>query len=230
TVATSFPYTTLFRSLTFGDPVDAVNDVIGELEVDGVEYDAAVALYHEGASGSGEVGSAPENSDPIFDRIVSETDAEVAAIFDGDSHRTHAYQAAVPGEEGETRPILQTGSSAANLGAVTRERDAEGDWDAAAAPALRPTDAECATPTPVTEEVTSIAQTAIDEAAVVGAEPVGSISGDITTSWDDSKAEYADGARTPSAPVTNQATTKGDNRLRHSAAGNMLRSEEHTSE
>ncbi|WP_434174501.1 bifunctional metallophosphatase/5'-nucleotidase [Brachybacterium conglomeratum] len=210
------------EGLTFGDPVDAVNDVIGELEADGVEYDAAVALYHEGASGSGEVGSAPENSDPIFDKIVSETDAEVDAIFNGDSHRTYAYQAAVPGEEGETRPILQTGSSAANLGAVTLERDAEGDWDAVAAPALRPTDAECATSTPVTEEVTSIAQTAIDEAAVVGAEPVGSISGDITTSWDDSKAEYADGVRTPSAPVTNQATTKGDNRYRHSAAGNML--------
>ncbi|WP_341856643.1 bifunctional UDP-sugar hydrolase/5'-nucleotidase [Brachybacterium sp. GPGPB12] len=210
------------EGLTFGDPVDAVNDVMGELEAEGVEYDAAVALYHEGASGGGEVGAAPSNSDPIFEKIVSETDPEVDAIFNGDSHRTYAYQAAVPGEEGETRPILQTDSSAANLGAVTLERDAEGDWDAAAAPAPRPTDAECATSTPVTEEVTSIAQTAIDEAAVVGAEPVGSISGDITTSWDDSKAEYADGARTPSAPVTNQATTKGDNRFRHSAAGNML--------
>ena len=212
------------EGLTFGDPVDAVNDVIGELEVDGVEYDAAVALYHEGASGSGEVGSAPENSDPIFDKIVSETDAEVDAIFNGDSHRTYAYQAAVPGEEGETRPILQTGASAANLGTVTLQRGTgdDTDWDVAVEPALRPTDAECATSTPVTEEVSSIAQTAIDEAAVVGAEPVGSISGDITTSWDDSKAEYADGVRTPSAPVTNQATTKGDNRYRHSAAGNML--------
>src|SRR5690606_23837008 len=171
-------------------------------------YAAAGAAYREGASGSGEVGSAPENSDPIFDRIVSETDAEVDAIFNGDSHRTYAYQAAVPGEEGETRPILQTGSSAANLGAVTLQRGTgdDTDWDVAVEPALRPTDAECATSTPVTEEVTSIAQTAIDEAAAVGAEPVGSITGDITTSWDDSKAAYVDGARTPIEPVGNQAT------------------------
>jgi 2',3'-cyclic-nucleotide 2'-phosphodiesterase (5'-nucleotidase family) len=210
------------EGLTFGDPVDAVNDVVGELEDEGVEYDLAVALYHEGASGNGEPGAAPSNTDPIFDKLVSETDAEVDAIFNGDSHRTYAFQAPVPGQDGETRPIIQTGSSAANLGAVTLERDAEGDWDAVADPELRSLGEECTTSTPVTEEVTSIAQAAIDEAAVVGAEPVGSIAGDITTSWDDTKAGYVEGVRTASSPVGNQATTKGDNRGRHSAAGNML--------
>ncbi|GLI30125.1 MULTISPECIES: bifunctional metallophosphatase/5'-nucleotidase [Brachybacterium] len=212
------------EGLEFGDPVDAVNDVMDELETDGVEYDAAVALYHEGASGSGEPGAAPSNSDPIFEKIVSETDPEVDAIFNGDSHRTYAYLAPVPGQDGETRPILQTGSSAANLGTVTLQRG-EGedtDWDVAVEPALRPTGEECTTSTDVTTEVTSIAQAAIDEAAVVGAEPVGSIAGDITTSWDDSKASYTDGVRVANDPVTNQATTKGDNRFRHSAAGNML--------
>ena len=210
------------EGLTFGNPVEAVNDVIGELEADGVEYDVAVALYHEGASGSGEVGSAPTNSDPIFDQIVSGTDAEVDAIFNGDSHRTYAFTAPVPGQDGEERPILQTGSSAANLGTVTLQRDEDGDWDVSADPALRSTGEDCTTSTEVTEEVTAIAQAAIDEAAVVGAEPVGSIDGDITTSWDDTKASYIDGVRTPDSPVTEQATTKGDNRARHSAAGNML--------
>lgn len=212
------------EGLDFGDPVDAVNDVVDELEAEGVEYDAAIALYHEGASGNGEPGAAPSNSDPIFDRIVSETDPEVDAIFNGDSHRTYAYEAAVPGQDGETRPIIQTGASAANLGTVTLERGAgdDTDWDVVTAPELRPTDAECTTSTDVTEDVTSIAKTAIDEAAVVGAEPVGSLTGDITTSWDDTKASYVDGVRTASAPIENQATTKGDNRTRHSAAGNML--------
>lgn len=212
------------EGLEFGDPVDAVNDVMDELEAEGVEYDAAVALYHEGASGSGEPGAAPSNSDPIFEKIVSETDPEVDAIFNGDSHRTYAYQAPVPGQDGETRPILQTGSSAANLGTVTLERG-EGedtDWDVAVEPALRPTGEECGTSTDVTTEVTSLADAAIKEAAVVGAEPVGSIAGDITTSWDDSKASYTDGVRVANDTVTNQATTKGDNRFRHSAAGNML--------
>jgi predicted extracellular nuclease/2',3'-cyclic-nucleotide 2'-phosphodiesterase (5'-nucleotidase family) len=210
------------EGLTFGNPVEAVNDVIDELEADGVDYDLAVALYHEGASGSGEVGSAPTNSDPIFDQIVSDTDAEVDAIFNGDSHRTYAFTAPVPGQDGEERPIIQTGSSAANLGTVTLQRDEDGDWDVSADPALRSTGEDCTTSTEVTEEVTSIAQAAIDEAAVVGAEPVGSIDGDITTSWDDTKASYTGGVRTPDSPVAEQATTKGDNRARHSAAGNML--------
>jgi len=212
------------EGLEFGDPVDAVNDVVGELDAEGVEYDVAVAVYHEGASGNGEPGAAPTNTDPIFDRIVAETAPEVDAIFNGDSHRTYAYTAPVPGQGGEERPVLQTGASAANLGTVTLERGEgeDADWDVAAAPALIPTEQDCTISTEVGEDVTSIAKAAIDEAAVVGAEPVGSLTGDITTSWDDTKASYVDGVRTADDPIGNQATTKGDNRARHSAAGNML--------
>src|SRR5699024_10169554 len=60
------------------------------------DYDVAVAAYHEGASGDGASGEAPANTDPIFDKIVDETSAEVDAIFNGDSHQTYAYSAPGP--------------------------------------------------------------------------------------------------------------------------------------
>ncbi|ATG50929.1 bifunctional metallophosphatase/5'-nucleotidase [Brachybacterium vulturis] len=214
------------EGLEFGDPVDAVNDVVAEMASDGVEYDILIASYHEGASANAEPGVAPDNTDPIFDKIVTETSAEVDAIFNGDSHRVYNFNAPVPGQDGEERAIVQTGSSAANLGVVNLELGEDGDWDVLGMPELiatpLPEGETCAITTPVVEDVTQIAQDAIDQAAVVGAEPVGSVDGDVTTSWDDSKASYVDGIRTADEPVGNQATTKGDNRTRHSAAGNML--------
>ncbi|MDN5896224.1 MAG: 5'-nucleotidase C-terminal domain-containing protein, partial [Nocardioides sp.] len=214
------------EGLEFGDPVDGVNDAIEELDASGEEYDVLVATYHEGASVSAEPGLAPQNTDPIFDKIVTGTSPEVDAIFNGDSHRTYNFNAPVPGQDGEVRPIVQTGASAENLGVVTLELGEDGDWDVLGEPENRatalPEDTDCAVDTEVTQEVTQIAQTAIDEAAVIGTEPVGSVAGDVTTSWADSKASYADGIRTANTEVGNQATTKGDNRTRHSAAGDML--------
>ena len=217
---------TAIEGLTFGDPVDAVNDVVEEMAADGVEYDVLVASYHEGASSSAEPGTAPQNTDPIFDKIVGSTSAEVDAIFNGDSHRTYNYTAPVPGEDGAERPIVQTGSSAANLGVVHLALGEDGAWGVVGSPEMHPTalgeGEQCAVDTEVTREVTQLAQAAIEDAAIVGAEPVGSVSADVTTSWDDSKASYVDGVRTASSPIGNQATTKGDNRMRHSAAGDML--------
>src|SRR5699024_7140409 len=89
------------EGLEFGDPVDAVNDVVEEMEAEGVEYDVLVASYHEGASANAEPGVAPDNTDPIFDKIVEETSGEVDAIFNGDSHRAYNFNAPVPGQEGE---------------------------------------------------------------------------------------------------------------------------------
>src|SRR5699024_7556816 len=214
------------EGLEFGDPVDAVNDVVEEMEADGEEYDVLVASYHEGASANADPGVAPDNTDPIFDKIVEETSPEVDAIFNGDSHRAYNFNAPIPGQEGEERPIIQTGSSAANLGVVTLEYGEGDDWDVAGTPELVPTalpeGQSCDVDSAVVTDVTDIANAAIEQAAVVGAEAVGSVAGDLTTSWDDTKASYQDGIRTADAPIGNQATTKGDNRMRHSAAGDML--------
>src|SRR5699024_2861026 len=127
------------EGLEFGDPVDAVNDVVKEMAAEGVEYDVLVASYHEGASANADPGVAPDNTDPIFDKIVGAPSGEVSAIFNGDSHRAYNFNAPGPGQEGEERPIIQTGASAEYLGTGTLRADEEGDWDVSAAPELVPT-------------------------------------------------------------------------------------------
>ncbi|MGO3506302.1 MAG: bifunctional metallophosphatase/5'-nucleotidase [Brachybacterium tyrofermentans] len=215
------------EGLTFGNPVEGVNKAIDELNESGEEYDVLVASYHEGASGNGEPGSAPSNSDPIFDEIVTETSSEVDAIFNGDSHQTYAFDAPVPGQDGEVRPVVQTGSSGANIGSVTLTLGDDGDWDVVeGGTELIPTenaDLDACAGNATYDAASQIIADAIANAEVLGAEPVGTISDDITTSWGSTVAEYDEnGIRQTLAPVTDQATTKGDDRSRHSAAGNML--------
>ena len=214
------------EGLDFRDPVDSVNEAIQELEASGEDYDVLVASYHEGASGDGELGQAPSNSDPIFDKIVGETAAEVDAIFNGDSHQTYAYSAAGP--EGQDRPIVQTGASGGLLGSVTLQLGEDGAWGLTEGglelidASEEATDFDACADNPTYEDASAIADQALADAEVAGAEPVGTIDGDITTSWDSGVAQYTDGVRESISPVTDQANAKGDNRARHSSAGNML--------
>ncbi|GAA1490842.1 5'-nucleotidase C-terminal domain-containing protein [Brachybacterium sacelli] len=215
------------EGLQFLDPVDSVNDAIEELDASGEEYDVLVASYHEGASGNGAPGEAPANSDPVFDKIVSETSPEVDAIFNGDSHQTYAYNAPVPGQDGEVRPIMQTGANGANLGSVILALGEDGDWDVTeGGTELIPTEnadlASCEGDETYQEASTIVAD-ALENAEEEGSEPVGTIADDITTSWGSSVAEYdGEGVRRTQDPVSDQANTKGDDRSRHSAAGDML--------
>ncbi|MGY5765434.1 bifunctional metallophosphatase/5'-nucleotidase [Brachybacterium sp. DNPG3] len=214
------------EGLEFRDPVDSVNEAIAELDASGEAYDVLVVSYHEGASGdAAAVGEAPANTDPIFEKIVTETSAEADAIFNGDSHQLYAYDAPVPGQDGEVRPIVQTGSSGEYLGSVTLELGTDGDWDVVAdGTQLIETEsadlAACADDATFVEAST-IATDAIAEAAVEANNPVGTVSADITTAWDDEKAQYVDGVRTATG-ATGGADIKGDDRSSFSTAGNML--------
>ena len=217
----------MIEGLEIRDPVDSVNAAVEQLEGSGEEYDVIVASYHEGASGNAAPGEAPANSDPIFDKIVTETSAEVDAIFNGDSHQTYAYDAPVPGQDGEVRPIVQTGSSGANLGSVTLQLGDDDDWDVVdSGTELIPTEntdpATCAG-NDTYEKASTVVAEAVENAKEEGSVEVGTIADDITTSWDSTVAAYdEDGIRRTQAPVTDQANTKGDDRSRHSAAGDML--------
>ncbi|MDN5688875.1 MAG: 5'-nucleotidase C-terminal domain-containing protein, partial [Brachybacterium sp.] len=215
------------EGLEIRDPVDSVNAAVEELEDSDEEYDVIVASYHEGASGNGAPGEAPANSDPIFDKIATETSAEVDAIFNGDSHQTYAYDAPVPGQDGEVRPIVQTGASGANLGSVTLQLGDDEDWDVAeGSTELIPTentDLATCEGNETYEDASTIVAQAVEDAEEAGSVEVGTIADDITTSWDSTVAGYdEDGIRQSQDPVTDQANTKGDDRSRHSAAGDML--------
>lgn len=174
-------------TLDFGDPVAAVNRVADELtdgDVANGEADVIVAQYHEGAQGGGPLATEVVAS-PVFARIVNETSPKVDAIFNGHTHQTYAYSAPVPG--GGTRPVVQTGSYGANIGQVVLSYDADTDtvasFTAANVARTATADATLISAYPRVAAVSTIVTAALNEAAVVGGKPIGSVTADITTAY-----------------------------------------------
>lgn len=204
-------------TIDFGDPVEAINRVAAELsdgdEANG-EADVIVAEYHSGAS-EGE----PQEStlaDEVakggpFATIVNDTAAEVDVIFTGHTHMQYAWDAPIPGTNGETRPILQTGSYGTHIGQVVLSVDpATSDVVAYTQENVaRATSAD--TSLERVAAVEEIVTDALAEAAAVGNEPVGEIPGDITTAF--AGGAYADGA---------YAGGNRDDRASESALGNFV--------
>jgi len=110
--------------LDFGDPVVGVNRVIDQL-TDGNaangEADVVVATYHEGGPYTSSNGSnlADQMAVPIFKHLVNDTSPKAVAIIQGHTHQSYVYDVPVPGAtDGSTRPVLQTGNYAANVGKI----------------------------------------------------------------------------------------------------------------
>ena len=192
--------------LDFGDPVEAVNRVAAQLkdgDATNGEADIVVAEYHEGATAGADGSTLAQQvaAGGAFADIVQDTAGEVDAIFTGHTHMDYAWDAPAPG--GGTRPIIQTGSYASNLGQVQLGFD----------PATRKVTQYSVTNVPtgaVTPECeadaayTSAAQIvddAVADAAVLGKTVIGEVSDDITT------AVKTDGGR--------------DDRQRESTLGNL---------
>ncbi len=166
--------------LDFGDPVAAVNRVSGQLSDGNAangEADVIVAEYHEGA----DAGATLEDSmaaDATFANIVTNTSGLVDVIFNGHTHRPYAFSASKPG--GGTRPVVQSAAYGATLGRVdltvdnvTGEVTAHTQSNVARGTSTLTTDPEVA-------EVKRIVDAALAAAAVVGNQPVGQITADIT--------------------------------------------------
>jgi 5'-nucleotidase len=180
--------------IDFGDPVDAVNRVAAELTEQDLA-DVIIAEYHEGA-GSGLVeGSTLEEEiavpDAAFADIVTKTAAEVDAIFTGHTHKQYAWDAPIPGTDGETRPVLQTGNYGEFVGQIVLTVDPATDdvVDYTAANVARPTltgaalttaNAQLVADYPRVAEVESIVTASLALAAVTGNVPVGTVTSDIT--------------------------------------------------
>ncbi|WP_253904351.1 ExeM/NucH family extracellular endonuclease [Arthrobacter sp. Br18] len=173
----------------FGDPVEAVNRVAEEIEAQDLA-DVIVAEYHDGAGDGAVEGSTIEQeiaAGGTFAEIATETSPLVDAIFTGHTHKQYAWDGPVPGVEGKTRPILQTGSYGEFLGQITLTvDDATGDVQAYTAQNIaRTTDSDesLVSAFPRVAEVKRIVDSALAEAAVIGNQPVGSVTADITTAF-----------------------------------------------
>lgn len=209
------------EGLEFGDPVEAINRVTDDL-LDGDaangEADMVVALAHDGAGAGTPDGSTLEEEIAAggpFAALVQDTDPRVAAIFTGHTHKQYAWDAPVPGVEGETRPIIQTGNYGEFLGHVsltvdTESFDVTGYTVENVARTDTPADELIAT-YPAVAEVDSIVSAALDEAEEIGAQPIGEVTADVTTAF--AGGTYTDGVYTGG---------NRDDRASESALGNLV--------
>lgn len=181
-------------NLDFGDPVAATNRVAAQLsdgDPSNGEADVIVAEYHEGAGDGTPEGASLEQeiaAGGAFADIATKTSAKVDVIFTGHTHKQYAWDGPIPGVEGKTRPILQTGSYGENIGQVRLTVDRATDEVTAYAQrnVARSTTEDLSFPR--VAKVKQITDAALANAAQVGNQPVGSITADITTA-------YAGGAR-----------------------------------
>jgi len=197
-------------TLSFGDPVDAVNRVAAQLtdgDAENGEADVIIAEYHEGA-GSGTVENATLEqelalTDSAFAKIVTQTSAAVDAIFTGHTHKQYAWNAQVPGAApGVTRPVLQTGSYGENVGQVvlSYDPDTQSTSTVTNQNVSRSTDddADLVNAFPRVATVKSITDAALAQAAVTGSVAVGSITAPITRASIDGAAPVVEDRSAPS--------------------------------
>ena len=112
--------------LEFGDPVDAINRVAAKIKADklaNVEADSSWQ-NHDGAGSGAPEGATLEQEIAAggpFAKMVQKVTPDVAAIFNGHTHKQYAWDAPVlePGQPtGKTRPIVQTGNYGEFIGQI----------------------------------------------------------------------------------------------------------------
>ncbi|MEE2522477.1 ExeM/NucH family extracellular endonuclease [Pseudarthrobacter sp. J75] len=175
--------------LEFGDPVDAINRVAARITAENLA-DVIVVENHDGAGSGTPEGATLEEEVAAggpFAKLVTETSADVDAIFTGHTHKEYSWDAPVPGVEGKTRPIVQTGSYGEHIGQIRLTVDtATKEVTAYSAGNVKRTTepaADLIAAYPRVAAVADIVKKATDAAAVVGNEKIGSVTKDITTAF-----------------------------------------------
>lgn len=205
------------EGIEFGNPVEAVNRVARQLtdgdESNG-EADVIVAEYHEGAASNEDDATAKPTIDeqkaasPVFKKIVDDTDPAVDVIFTAHTHMKYSYTD--PAHNG--RPVIQTGSYAANIGQVVLDYDkATGTVTYrksgnVAVDTSKSDDELAAAGDDTVRNVKSIVDAAVAKGQEEGDKPVGSIAADITTA-------FKDGARDDRASESTMGNLVADSLL-----------------
>ena len=203
--------------LDFGDPIAAVNRVAAQLsdgnDANG-EADVLVASFH---AGSNVTTSYPEAlaAGGEFAKMAT-LDPHIDAIFNGHTHQKYVFNQPVTGGDLPTRPMVQTGQYGENVGQIvlTYDKDTGKVTEATAGntPRVTTSDADLiANPTygADLQQVKNDVDAALANAKLVGDQPVGKISADITTAFKGgtyTSGGYAGGER----DVREQESTLGD--------------------
>ena len=199
--------------LDFGDPVDAINRVAARIKAEQLA-DVIIVENHDGAGAGTPEGATLEQEVAAggpFAKLVTETSADVDAIFNGHTHKEYAWDAPVPGVPGRTRPVVQTGNYGENIGQIQLTIDTAtkevtgykaGNVERTTAPA-----ADLVAAYPRVATVDAIVKRALAEAAEIGGQPVGKVTADITTAF---------------TPATETTPAKRDDRASESTLGNLV--------
>lgn len=173
-----------------------------------------VAEYHEGAASNEDDATAKPTIDeqkaasPVFRKIVDDTDPAVDVIFTAHTHMKYSYTD--PAHNG--RPVIQTGSYAANIGQVVLDYDkATGTVTYrksgnVAVDTSKSDDELAAAGDDTVRNVKSIVDAAVAKGQEEGDKPVGSIAADITTA-------FKDGARDDRASESTMGNLVADSLL-----------------
>lgn len=175
--------------LEFGDPVDAINKVAAKITA-GNLADVIIVENHDGAGAGTPDGATLEQEVAAggpFAKLVTETSADVDAIFNGHTHKQYSWDAPVPGIVGKSRPIVQTGNYGEFIGQIQLTVDTITKEVTAykAENVKRTTDdpAGLVAQFPRVAAVDAIVKKSLADAAVVGDQPVGTVTADITTAF-----------------------------------------------
>jgi len=209
------------EGVAFGDPVEAVNAIAAQLsdgDAANGEAELIIAEYHEGSQATlalnapqDEQAAALEASmaeSEAFRSIVEDTAPEVDVIFNGHTHKAYSWLAPAPeGSQQDVRPIVQAGQYAENVAQVVASVDpATGvaTFDVVQNVA-RTSDAaaDLVAAYPRVAEVDDITNAALEQADVIGSEPLGEITADITTAFVDGKRDDRGSASTMGTLVAN---------------------------
>ena len=193
--------------LEFGDPVDAINRVAAKIKADKLA-DVIIVENHDGAGSGAPDGATLEQEVAAggpFAKMVQKVTPDVAAIFNGHTHKQYSWDAPVldPAGQptGKTRPVVQTGNYGEFIGQIqltidTKTMSVTGykagnvqRTTSAAQPA-----ADLVAAYPRVAAVKTIVDKALADAAVVGNQPVGKVTADITTAFAGSPAVRDDRA------------------------------------
>jgi 5'-nucleotidase len=207
--------------LDFGDPVDAINRVAARITADKLA-DVIIVEDHDGAGSGTPDGSTLEQEVAAggpFARLVNETSPEVDAIFTGHTHKQYAWDAPILDASGQptgkTRPVVQTGSYGEFIGQIQLTVDTASMQVTAykagnvkrTVPTATETAADLVAKYPRVAAVKTIVDKAIADAAVVGNQPVGKVTADITTAF---------------TPATATSPASRDDRANESTLGNLV--------
>lgn len=175
-------------NVDFGDPTDAVNRVVGEIEAlpEDQQPDMTVVEAHLGASATDSL-EAAEASNAEFKKLVTEADASVDALLTGHTHLASNFNAPVPGDPERTRPVLQAGNYGSYVGQIKLESDGAGNWTTSSSDLLPTDDKDYASP--VVDEVKQIVADAEEQAKGPGSVVEGTITEDITRAFTEDGAE-----------------------------------------